>query len=174
MNLIRCHYRLMLDHRDLSGVKAIQWGTTHEKDGLDILRKVIGKEISSCGIFLSESGVLGASPDGYIDENYVVEVKCPYKYRKMLLSTALANDKSYILYWDESGQMFLNKKHPYFHQIQGQIYLCNAKGCHLCVWTPKQAVHWLISKDETCASNINLIEKFYFEQYLPYITSQIN
>ncbi|KAG4078515.1 hypothetical protein HA402_009227 [Bradysia odoriphaga] len=84
--------RITANHVDLSGVKVIQWGFTHEKDGLETLQKILNTEISSCGIFLSESGVLGASPDGYIDEDYVVEVKCPYKYRKLLLSDALKNE----------------------------------------------------------------------------------
>lgn len=121
----------LLDHRDLRGVRAIQWGTTHEKDGLEFLRKILKKDVTSCGIFLSESGVLGASPDGITDDDYVVEVKCPYKFRKVLLTVALKNDTSYIVHFDDAGKLWINKKHPYYHQIQGQIYLSNRKGCHL-------------------------------------------
>ncbi|KAG4076972.1 hypothetical protein HA402_015959 [Bradysia odoriphaga] len=132
------------------------------------LRKILKTDITTCGIFL------GASPDGIIDENYVVEIKCPFKYRDLLLSVVLKNDTSYIVYWDSVGRMWLNKKHPYYHQIQGQIYLSNRKGCHLCIWTPKQAVHCLILKDETWANNLNLIEQFYFGNYVPYIESQFH
>lgn len=163
----------LLDQRDLGKVKAIQWGVTHEKDGLQVLQNILKTTISSCGIFLSESGVLGASPDGIVDKDYVVEVKCPYKYRELELSVALKNDTSYILYWDDTGKMWINKKHPYYHQIQGQIYLSKRRGCHLCVWTPKQAVHCLILKDKTWASNLASIEQFYFEKYVPYIKSQL-
>lgn len=33
------------------------------------------------GIWLHESGVLGASPDALVDRDGILEIKCPYKYR---------------------------------------------------------------------------------------------
>lgn len=139
-----------------------------------MLRKILQKNITSCGIFLSESGVLGASPDGIIDEDYCVEVKCPFKFRKVLLTNALKNDKSYIVQYDDAGKLWVNKKHPYYHQLQGQIYLSNRKGCHLCIWTPKQAIHCVIPKDANWSSNLKLIERFYFEKYVDFIVSQLD
>lgn len=136
------------------------------------MRKILKKDILTCGIFLSESGVLGASPDGIVDEDHVVEVKCPFKFRKLVLTEALKNDYSYIVHFDGTGKIWVNKKHPYYHQIQGQIYLSGRKGCHLCIWTPKQVIHCLILKDLSWSCNIKEMEDFYFDKYVPYIVSR--
>lgn len=55
-------------------------GHTHEKNGLKVLSNLLNKNIKACGVFLSESGVLGATPNGIIDKDFIVEIKCPFKY----------------------------------------------------------------------------------------------
>ncbi|KAG5862492.1 hypothetical protein JTB14_002915 [Gonioctena quinquepunctata] len=57
-------------------------------------------DIIPTGLWLDESGFLGASPDGLCGDA-IVEVKCPYKFRAVSLSEALRNDKSYIIYIHE-------------------------------------------------------------------------
>lgn len=158
----------------MSGIKAIQWGITHENEGLKALSHIINKKIDLCGFFLSASGVLGATPDGIIDEDFIAEIKCPYKFRNVLLTEALQEDRSYIFYYNDEGQLSLNKSHPYYHQVQGQIYLSERKGCYLCVWTPKQAISCLIYKDRKWSSNLESMEKFYFDKYVSFLLSAIH
>lgn len=164
----------MTGNKDLRKVRAIQWGITHEHDGLKTLSHILKKEIETCGLFLSESGVLGASPDGIVDDDYIVEIKCPFKFRNCMLTEALKNDRSYIFYYNDAGKLSLNKKHPYYDQVQGQIHLSKRKGCYLCVWTPKQAISCLIFKDVSWSSNFEKMEKFYFEKYIPFLLSTLN
>lgn len=150
-------------------------GNYSRKGWIECFKSImLKKEIQTCGIFLSESGVLGASPDGIIDEDYIVEVKCPYKYRYLVLTEVLKIDKSYFVYYDDTNKLCLNKNHSYYHQIQGQIYLSNRKACYLCVWTTKQAIYCLIHKDQTWGSNLKLIEEFCFDEYIPFVLSNYN
>ncbi|XP_030758040.1 uncharacterized protein LOC115883769 [Sitophilus oryzae] len=61
------------------GVKAIQWGKTHEQSGIDFLKSDLNKDIRPTGLWLSNTGILGASPDGLIDNDTIVEIKYPRK-----------------------------------------------------------------------------------------------
>lgn len=157
--------------KDLRRIRAIQWGITHGTEGLKAGTHTIKKPILPCGFFLSECGVLGASPDGIVDDDYIVEIKCPYKFRNCKLTEALRDDRSYVFYYNDMGQLSLNKMHPYYHQVQGQIHLSQRKGCYLCVWTPKQAICCLILKDVNWCSNMTLMTNFYFDKYIPFLLS---
>lgn len=164
-------FTALSEQKDLSGIKAIQWGIEHEENALKVVRSIVKKEIKPTGLWLSTSGALGASPDGMIDDKIPVEAKCPFKYRNILLTEALKTEevKSYIIYYDENCKLCLNKNHPYYHQIQGQMYLTKSEYSYLCVWTPKQAIVCKIHKDMTWDSNLNSMEEFYFERFVPYI-----
>lgn len=72
---------------NLDGVKAIQWGRTHEKGAIEHLKQCYNLNIKPTGVWLTNSGLLAASPNGLIEEEEaVVEVKCPYTFRNDLLS----------------------------------------------------------------------------------------
>lgn len=72
------------------------------------------------GLWRSTSRVLGASRDGFIDSEKIVEVKCPYKYRDLDSLTHLKQRDNYIIYYDEAQNIVGNENHDYYHQIQGQ------------------------------------------------------
>ena len=62
----------------VSGVKAVQWGIKMEATAIRQFEEQTGHEVSSTGLWLHSSGILGASPDGFIQtHNAVLEVKCP-------------------------------------------------------------------------------------------------
>ena len=42
-----------------------------------------GKRVEDTGIWFHSSGILGASPDGIVDDQTVTEAKCPYTERNM-------------------------------------------------------------------------------------------
>lgn len=48
------------------------------------------KKVQSSGLWLTTSGILGASPDGFVDNNAIVEVKCPFTQRDMTVDKAVA------------------------------------------------------------------------------------
>lgn len=42
------------------------------------------------------SGVLGASPDGIVSENEIVEVKCPFKFRAKSIEECIKEPDCFI------------------------------------------------------------------------------
>ncbi|XP_061192288.1 uncharacterized protein LOC133200518 [Saccostrea echinata] len=51
---------------NLESIKAVVWGITHEDDALRKYEKDFDAAVEQSGIWLHESGVLGASPDGLV------------------------------------------------------------------------------------------------------------
>lgn len=88
-------FKSLDNNKDLNGLHAIQWGITNESCGIDILQQE-EVEVLPTGLWLYNNGFLGASPDGLVNTNHIVEVKCPWKFRNNILSTEIENDHSYI------------------------------------------------------------------------------
>lgn len=89
---------------------------------------------------------LGASPDGLVENDSIVEVKFPYKYRNELIKTGLKNDSSYIIHYDQD-EIGINYEHDYYAQIQGQLHILNKQNCYLVIWTIKDLVTVNIHRD---------------------------
>ncbi|KAJ8926634.1 hypothetical protein NQ314_020998 [Rhamnusium bicolor] len=117
-------------------IKQIQWGRSNESVAIEIFEKRHNVKITKSGIWLDECGFLGASPDGIIDDDTLIEVKCPFKYKDSFFSDCLLEIKDYIVSFN--GESFiLNDAHNYYHQIQGQLHICGRKTCILALWTTK-------------------------------------
>jgi len=69
----------LLGQYDIGGLKAIQWGCTHESVAITAYEKHTNTSVTPTGIWLSTSGCLGASPDGLVGDNEIIEVKCPFR-----------------------------------------------------------------------------------------------
>lgn len=81
--------RDLLNPRNLDGIKAVMWGRTHEPTAKEAFTKEMGLFIKKTGIWLHESGLLGASPDGFVGDDAVLECKCPYSLRNKNLHVVL-------------------------------------------------------------------------------------
>jgi len=155
-----------------TGVYAIEWGLNNEDAALKFLQETENVVIQKTGLWLHKCGYLGASPDGLIGKNYVVEVKCPYKFRNSLLSDEIRKDKTYIIY-KEHDQIYVNENHNYWHQVQAQLYFTGRQKCVFVVWTPKESIIVHINKDDQWHNNIEILQTFYFQQYTPYLLNKI-
>lgn len=157
----------------VNGVKSIEWGKTHESIAIEEFEKANNSIVTKTGIWLHESGFLGASPDGLLfDENssYCIEVKCPYKFRNEDLKIALSNSKDYIIYFDINKNDFvLNSNHEYYDQIQGQMHMTKMSSAILIIWTTKSLVAFKMYKDPNWSSNIDILLNFYHHKFIPYI-----
>lgn len=128
-------FSTLLGKYNLDGVKSIQWGNDHEEVAIKVFEQATQKKVSPTGIWLHPSGILGASPDGLVEDNGLIEVKCPYKHR-MSTGIELQEDKTYC--FDGPGK--LKTAHSYYHQMQGQMAILNKAKCYLMIWTTKEAV----------------------------------
>lgn len=147
----------------MSNIRSVQWGQIHEE--------VAVKQFEE-SLWLDECGFLGASPDGLVNNESIVEIKCPYKYKDKEIVEELANnrDKSYILYYDENTQtLMINKNHDYYHQIQGQLAITGRKLCYLAIWTPKLLLVEPVELDEGWKANLDKLKSFYLNTYLKHV-----
>ena len=157
-------------------VAPLLWGQQHESDAIDEYKKKLSHQntVREAGIFISDCGFLGASPDGLVDHLgspiTVLEVKCPYKARNMTV-TEMCVDKSFYCSLDENFQPVLKRTHEYYYQVQGQMATTKIHQCDFVIWTPKQCVVETIEFDEkfwndTCYPKLR---DFYFNFVLPEI-----
>jgi len=86
---------------------------TNETSGINVLEQEQNVNVVSTGLWLLNNGVLGASPDGFVNSEYIVEIKCPWKYRNKSLDVELAKDLNYLVYI-KNKIIYINKKHFYW------------------------------------------------------------
>ncbi|KAJ8955921.1 hypothetical protein NQ314_006827 [Rhamnusium bicolor] len=134
---------------NLENIKAVQWVTlTKAKPSESLLKK----------------------PNGLVGDNAIIEIKCPYKFREKLMTEELQTDHSYIVYCD-GDELVLNKNHEYYHQIQGNLTICDRELCYLFIWTPPRKFSFEVYRDKDWIVNLKLLENFYLQEYLSYIIS---
>jgi YqaJ-like viral recombinase domain len=150
-------------------VKAIQWGTEMESTSLRVFQEHMQLTVQQTGLWLHHTGVLGASPDGLIpDLSATVEVKCPYSAREKTIAEACALN-NFFLIMDENGTPSLRQNHPYFDQIQGQMYICGAVKCYFVVYTTKELCVIEINKDDNWECHLTDLVNFYVHYMLPHM-----
>ena len=98
----------LVTHNDLSKVKAINWGVTNENEGLKVFTEVL--PIQESGLWLTLCGTLGASPDGLVGDNAIVEVKCPYTHRNAEIVEIAEKQSDFYIEKLENGSYTLKKK----------------------------------------------------------------
>ncbi|VEN54643.1 unnamed protein product, partial [Callosobruchus maculatus] len=157
-------FKGLLEGYDLSGVQAIPWGRENETTAIAKFQEVTGLHVDPAGFCLDKCGFLGTSPDGYVSERCIIEVKCPFKYRnEEHLTSALSKDKNYIISFDNS-MWIINEKHNYYHQIQGELHITGRDMCYLVVWIPHDVVILRVSRNDEWMPNMNTLKSFYLEK----------
>ena len=101
-----------------------------ERRALEQLGRLLaqaGHTLQSCGLFVStEKCFLAATPDGTVDDDGLVEVKCPLGGRDRSLASLASQDKDFCLALSSvTGALSLKRSHNYFYQLQGQLQIAN-------------------------------------------------
>lgn len=158
--------RLMGEY-DLSGVKAITWGVNNEKEAVNAFEMSNCLKVEPTGIWFEESGILGATPDGLVDQKGILEVKCPYTFRNSTIEEVIESESFYLEKRKDKIELKRDHKSGYWHQIQGQLHLTNRMYCYFVVWTVKGHVTLVIHRDEEWKPNLDILRNFYFHHYYP-------
>lgn len=156
----------LFDPPKLDKIKVVMWGKGHEKVALQRLTSEYGIKVSPTGIWLHECGFLGATRDGLVGDNAIVEVKCPYSFRNDDLIDVLSEKSDYVVKFDR-GDCVVNKNHPYYHQIQGQLHLTKRVLCYFVLWSTKSMVVLNVLIEPSWSSNICVLKKFYCDHFIP-------
>ncbi|KAJ8869545.1 hypothetical protein PR048_028536 [Dryococelus australis] len=94
------------------------FGQTNERTAIRELERKENIVLQCCGLVTDKNmPYLGSSPDGLIENNGVVEVKCPWSAAEMTPEEALTAGKITVLKQTKNG-IIINKTRSWFYQIQ--------------------------------------------------------
>lgn len=134
---------------EFNGNIATEYGQAHEPLALmDYLGKT-GNFAQECGFFVhKDHDWLGASPDGTIDEDGLVEVKCPFGLR------------------DKKGDALIFKtaqEQPhYFAQAQVELFCTGRAWCDFYQWSPNgDSIERVFIDEEWINQNLPVLHEFY-------------
>lgn len=128
----------LLREYDLSRVHAITWGVNNEEIAIKAFIALTGLVPVQTEVWLPKSGVLGASPDGLVGDDSVLEWKCPYTHGNETSLEAVKHKD--LCLGSKYGQYALKTSHAYWDHVQCQMFLAKTKYCYFTVWTTKDAV----------------------------------
>ena len=113
--------------------EAMKWGSMCEDHAVaTYINGMPCKKFEKTGLWVTRdrngAAWLGVSPDGIVDSDTVVEIKCPYM----------------------GGNPFPYRKVPvlYVPQCQLEMYSTDTQKCHFVCWTPRKTVIILVKTDE--------------------------
>ena len=151
---------------------AVRFGITNEKKGLEALELILGEKIVPCGLFIHpEIPYLGATPDGLIDTDGIVEIKCPHSAKDMCPETAIEQIPHLRNIFSKKDKDCMNKNHPYYYQVIGQLEVTQRSYCIFAVWTSVGVKFVKVNRDYdfwSCRME-PLLSRFYMKCMLPEI-----
>jgi len=135
-----------------------------------------GMDVADCGLFIDEKyPFLGATPDGLLGEDGLVEIKCPSAAQNLTPEEAIILNKGNCWnFWTRNKDQQItgvNKNHDYFYQIQGQLHITKRSYCKFVVWTPKGMKIETIKRDDSFWADKmeDKLVRFYNDCILPEI-----
>lgn len=118
-----------------AGNEATEWGTAHEDEAVAVYEALTGYKVDHLMFSTlrddDAESWLGASPDGLIEPNGLLEVKCPFNKGKPEEATPYARCPWY-----------------YVPQVQGQLNICGRDWCHVFSWTRNGSALYVLDRKE--------------------------
>ena len=146
-------------------------GQKFESAARSWFEKTSGLSVRQSGLVVNQNEpYVAASPDGIIDHNTILEIKCPTKPLNQLLATG-----KYDLQIDENGQYVLQPKgrNGYYTQVQMTMFCTGTKLCKFVVWTEGEGVIADVHYDSDFVNEImHRVRKFYFQTMLVRLTDE--
>lgn len=134
-----CHnlVKSVLFKKDLNS-EEVAFGRLNEKTAIERYAHDSGNIVEDCGIFVSQDyPFLGASPDGLVGEDGLVEVKCLPSVCDSL-ETSVQLKKNLCLELCNKKKLKLKRNHNYYFQIQGQLNISKRDWCDLIIFTKQE------------------------------------
>ncbi|XP_063386965.1 uncharacterized protein LOC134672945 isoform X1 [Cydia fagiglandana] len=159
-------YKVNIDH-----VPSIKHGKENETMALKQLEKEHNLSIRPCGLHIdAELPFLGATPDGLCGDDMIIEIKCPITAHRMGIDEAIKCKK--VTFWKRTKKgEEVNKKHPWFYQIQGQLHITGRSKCLFAVWSgekEKLKTEIIVRDDQFWSEKMELkLKDFYIRCILP-------
>lgn len=168
-------YRFLKEHTKTTfqGNFATRHGCSNESIARQRFEEITDLFITLAGSVICETDPwLSATPDGIIDEETIIEIKCPL----LQDSDELFKSKKYDVRLDEDGEEYLHRtgRNGYFTQVQLTMHCTKRQKCIFIVYasTTQTLKCITVSYDiHFCTYLLSRLRKFYFDLFLPYITN---
>lgn len=139
--------KTILYNEKLRQTPAMKYGIEAEEDSIAELSKELNIKIEKNGLFIDEEDPrFGASPDGLIGSDGIVEIKNPYRARLMTIKQAMKTFKDLNVVDENTGGML--KTCHWFYQIQGQLHITRRNYCIFLMRTQVGKFILRIEKDD--------------------------
>jgi len=123
---------------DLEHVPSIQYGRVNENNAIRKYEKLNNVIVTRCGLIVSlENGILGASPDGLVGDDGILEIKCPSILDGKLPEaySTECRKNPFMKLSKKTNKYELVKSHQYYFQIIMLLHVTRRKWCDLMVWS---------------------------------------
>lgn len=134
---------------EFNGNVATEYGTYNEAGALIEFEIETGLKVENAPFVISDKYEwLGASPDGYVSDGNLIEIKCPYGLR--------------------NGGHFksINEQKHYYAQMQLQMFCTNKKGCYFYQWQPKKTMTEFVEFNEDYFNDMFIKLEEFYKEYL--------
>jgi putative phage-type endonuclease len=135
---------------EFKGNVATEWGTYHEPGAITEYEMFTGRTVEPASFYMWEDW-LGASPDGFVGEHGLIEVKCPFGLRDLMPPVLFKTAKMQA---------------HYYAQMQIQMFVTNRQWCDFWQWTPRDNYLERVERDDRYLETILRGLKFFYERYL--------
>ncbi|CAN7978517.1 unnamed protein product [Ixodes persulcatus] len=150
---------------------ATQYGNDQEPLALRRLEADMGVSVETCGLFVDREHLyLGASPDGLVNDDSLVEVKSSYTARGLTVLEGV-KQKNIKCVTETDGRFSLIRTHNFWYQVQGQLHITGRQFCLFVVWTGSDISIEKIARDDQFweVQMLPQLQKFYRYCLLPEI-----
>jgi putative phage-type endonuclease len=133
---------------EFNGNVATEWGTANEPHALSEYEMLTNRKVETCGFFTYEDWA-GASPDGLLGDDGMIEIKCPYSMRK-------------------GDGLFKSAKEQmhYYAQMQFQMFIMKRRWCQFFQWCPTGTWSEIVNYDEEFVDDMIPKLRAFYEGYL--------
>jgi putative phage-type endonuclease len=146
--------RMVRDYHGLptefTGNVATEWGTQNEAGAIIEYEMMTGRSVYPA-TFVAKDEWLGASPDGYIGEAGLIEVKCPFGLRHNFAPVPFKTAKMQL---------------HYYAQMQIQMFVTDCQWCDFWQWTPNDTALERVNRDDKYIEMIMRPLRMFYEEYL--------
>ena len=132
---------------EFTGNVATEWGVKNEPNALAEYRMLHG-DVEECGFYVHpDFEWLGASPDGLIGDDGMIEIKCPFGMRHAT---------------QEDEFKPISEQHHYYAQMQYQMFCTGRKWVDFYQWSPYASKLERVNFDpEFIEASLSSLKEFY-------------
>jgi putative phage-type endonuclease len=132
--------------KKFEGNAATEWGTFNEAGAVFEFEMETGLKVKPA-YFVEFEEWMGASPDGYVSDGCLIEIKCPYGKRK-----------------GGEFKSIMEQMH-YYAQIQMQLFCTKKEKCYFYQWGPHSTMLEIVFSDNNFIKDMLVEARVFYDEY---------